>query len=260
MRYVFVVTGYNCFLHAQNCIQSIKAVKTTSEYKWMALLCSDGSNDGTTQYIHEIANEDSRFKAYSTTENYGAAFHRHHAIMDSELNDDDVIILVGLDDSVDADCLSAIHKQYSSGKWMTYGNWVDERGRTCQHDNLSIKYSDAVHETRSYRSDVYRATAMNTFKYFLYRRIPQQDLIIDGRWIHTTTESEVMFSCLEMCGKQRIGVIYEHIYYYNRYLPKRSLNRLGDKYGKNIGREEKYRILNIVKARPKRELIINPYS
>lgn len=221
----------------------------------MAVLCSDGSTDGTTQFIEKVAQQDGRFKCQFTTENMGAAFQRHQAIMTHAINDDDVLILVGLDDEVLPNCLTVIDKQYMAGNLMTYGNWIDEHGSTLQKEGFNINFSEEVHRNRSYRQDIYRSTGLNTFKFLLYKNIPPEDLQIDGKWINSTTESEVMFSCLEMCGKERIGVILEPIVKYNRYLPKRSLNRLGDKYGTNLGREYKYQILAIIKARPKRDLI-----
>lgn len=254
MKYVFVVTGFNCVTLAEKCVESLKRVKFNGE--WRAILCSDGSTDGTTQYVHEVARTDERFSAQHTTENMGATFQRHHAIMDSNLDDEDVILLIGLDDEVLPDILTEVDKQYKNGKWMTYGNWIDERGKTLADMRFTIHYSKGVHEHRAYRQDDYRATAVNTFKFFLYKEIPAKDLIINDRWITTTTESEIMFSCMEMCGFHRIGVIEKPIYMYNRNLPKRSLNRLGNKYGLDLGRAYKYEILDIIKKRPKRNLII----
>ena len=63
---------------------------------------------------------------------------------------------------------------------------------------------------------MYRSTAPNTFKKFLFDEIPDEDFKVFGKWIDNATETELMFSCLEMCGKDRIGVITEPIYLYNR--------------------------------------------
>ena len=52
-----------------------------------------------------------------------------------------------------------------------------------------------------------------------------------------------MFSCLEMCGKERIGIVWKYIALYNRNLPNGSLKRLG--------REYKYKLLEIIKNRLK---------
>jgi glycosyltransferase involved in cell wall biosynthesis len=252
MKYALIVSGYNCLELAKKCVESVKKIQFNGE--WIAVLCSDGSTDGTTQYITEIAKNDKRFIAQSTTENYGAAFQRHKAITENGFTDEDVMILVGLDDEVKPTCLTIIDKQYMAGAWMTYGNWEDEHGSTLQKEGFDMRFTKEVHRERSYRHDIYRSTGLNTFKYFLYKQIPKEDLQINGVWINSTTESEVMFSCLEMCGKERIGVIFEIIAKYNRFNTKRSLNRLGNKYGTNIGREHKYQILAVIKSRPKRNL------
>ena len=56
------------------------------------------------------------------------------------------------------------------------------------------------------------------------------------------TETEVMMSCLEMCGEQRIGVVEKPIYIYNRNLSTGTLNK--------YGREFKASIRDIIMARP----------
>src|SRR3990167_3838286 len=75
VRYILIVTGYNCLEHAKKCVTSIQRIKFHGN--WMAVLCSDGSTDGTTQFIEKVAQQDGRFKCQFTTENMGAAFQRH---------------------------------------------------------------------------------------------------------------------------------------------------------------------------------------
>lgn len=256
MKYVIISTGYNCFSYAEKHIESLKRINFSGD--WLAVCVSDGSTDGTNALVDSIVHEN--IIGHSFDKNKGAAFCRHKIIEALNLNDEDVILLTGLDDEVKPHILTEVDKQYQQGKWMTYGNWIDERGSTLQREGFNIYFSDEIHKNRDYRKDVYRSTGVNTFKYFLYKRIPENDLKIDGEWIVSTTESEVMFSCLEMCGKDRIGVIDKPIALYNRYKKDRSLNRVGlnNEYAINAGREYKYRIYNEVINRPKREQLINP--
>jgi len=251
MRFVIIASGFNCLEYAKKCYESYCKIEAKGE--WMAVLISDGSTDGTSEFVDSIQHPN--IKGLSFSQNNGAAFARHHAIKSLDLDDEDVIILAGLDDEIFPDALTEINKHYENGKWMTYGNWQDENGTTLQSANFNIEFSDEIHANRDYRKDVYRSTALNTFKYFLYKRIPEDDLKTDGNWIVSTTESEVMFSCLEMCGRERIGIVWKVIYLYNRYRKERSLNRigLGNQYRTNRGRKYKYDIYNIIINRPKRE-------
>lgn len=240
MHYYLICTGYNCANLAKRCYESINNIDFDKS-KYTAVFASDGSTDNTAQLLQEII--PLPHKVWIQSENKGAAYTRHHIIKNLCMNDEDVIILVGLDDEVLPNILTEVDKHYKTGKWMTYGNWIDQYGRGLP-SNFKLDFERSTHASRNYRRVTYRSTAPNTFKYFLYKQIPKEDLQINGEWINTTTESEVMFSCLEMCGKDKIGIITKPIYLYNRNLPNGTLKRLG--------REYKYQILEIIKNRPKR--------
>lgn len=251
MQFIIISSGFNCLEYAKKCYESY--TKITFEKEWKAILVSDGSTDGTNEFVDSIQHPN--IKGFSFGQNHGAAYARNEVIKSLNLNDQDVIILAGLDDEIFSFALDEIEKEYKKGKWMTYGNWIDESGKTLQGMGFNIEFNDTIHKNRDYRKDVYRSTGLNTFKYFLYKRIPEQDYKINGSWIVSTTESEVMFSCLEMCGKSKIGVIHKPIALYNRNKKDRSLNRvgLGNTYRRNAGRKYKADIYAQVVSRQKRD-------
>lgn len=240
MKYYIIATGYNCLPLAKKCVASL--IKLKFNGKWEALLLSDGSTDGTGEYLDSIS---TRLPIYGfeRKENFGATKRRHDLLQCSGAKSEDVIIFLGLDDELKPNALTEIDKQYKAGKWMTYGNWIDQHGKGLPA-GFDLDFDEETHKTRDYRKVTYRSTSPNTFKYFLYKNIPENDLKINGKWIDSTTESEVMFSCLEQSGKDRIGIIREPIYFYNRDLPGGTLRRLGKEY--------KYEIYNQVIARPKK--------
>lgn len=240
-HYYILCTGYNCKSLAARCYQSILNLDFNNS-RFTAVFASDGSTDGTSQWLTE--NIKKPHKVWLNTENMGAAYTRHQIIYSLNMNDEDVIILIGLDDEILPNALKEIDKYYENGKWMTYGNWIDQYGKGLPRD-FPLDFDKQTHLNRSYRKVQYRSTALNTFKFFLYKEIPEDDLKIEGKWINSTTESEVMFSCLEMCGQERIGIVWKYIALYNRNLPNGSLKRLG--------REYKYKLLEIIKNRPKRD-------
>lgn len=205
--------------------------------------------DGCTDHGDRILNNlktDQRFKKYIHHKNLGAARRRWEVL---QLHGDplDVVVLVGMDDELLPDALETIAEQYTLGKWMTYGNWKDQNGETLPDGFLY--FDEQTHTDRSYRKVKYRSTAPNSFYKYLFMQIPMSDFQIKGKWIDSTTESEVMFSCLEMCGKDRIGVIEKPIYLYNRNSRNGTLRRQGVKY--------KYNIYAEIIKRQKRELITN---
>lgn len=240
MRFLLIVTGWNCKDQLERCYKSIR----NQEYKnFRAIFILDGATDGG-ESILQTAVTDPRFTVEIHKENMGAAYRRFYAIHRYG-QDDDVVVLVGMDDRLMQDALTTIKTKYVYGAWMTYGNWIDQKGETLPEGFL--QFDQVTHNNRNYRKVKYRSTAPNTFYKFLFDQIPAEDFQINGKWIDSTTESPVMFACLEMCGQSRIGVIEKPIYFYNRNLPNGTLCRLGTQY--------KYRIYDHVIAQPKKHLL-----
>ena len=240
MKFVIIASGFNCAEYVHNCINSILQ-QTYSDFT--AVVISDGSTDKTGEKLSEIVHPKIITEVHS--DNMGAAHRRYFAIH-KYANPDDVILLLGLDDELKPNCLETVIEHYKKGKWMTYGNWIDQYGQGLPQ-TFQLDFDDETHRNRDYRKVLYRSTAPNTFYQFLFANIPECDFKINGKWIDSTTESETMFSCLEMCGKDRIGIIYEPIYLYRKNLPNGTLSRLGVDY--------KYKIYDVVKAREKKTLL-----
>jgi len=78
-----------------------------------------------------------------------------------------------------------------------------------------------------------------------YKHLAEEDFKYKGEWIEATTESNLMFSCLEMCGEERIGIVYEPIVIYTKRKDN-TRKRKGDGYQNTIFAD----VIN----RPKKEL------
>jgi len=240
MRFVIISTGWNC---EDNVFKNFLSVYNQSYTNWKLVMIDDGSDrDKTAQTIDKIECERVIKEIYN--DNRGAAYRRYNAIH-RHSDENDVILLLGMDDELLPNCLETIAEQYEYGKLMTYGNWIDEEGNGLPV-GFDIHFTEDVHDKRDYRLDTYRSTAPNTFKKFLFDRIPPEDFQINGEWLRCTTESELMFSCLEMCGEKRIGVIDKPIYIYKRG----KYNKTNRRYG----RDYKYKLLEIIRARNKKPL------
>lgn len=244
--FLIVASGYNCRNYVHKCFESLTQ-QTFKNFK--AILISDGSLDRTGDELKRLSGRDGRIITEAYPQNHGAAKRRFDAIKRHAKSPETVVVFLGLDDHLLPNALETIAKKYEEGVWMTYGNWKNQNGNGLPAD-FQLEFDEQTHIDRSYRKVKYRSTAPNTFKKFLFDMIPEEDFKINGRWINTTTESEVMFSCLEMCGKQRIGLIKDFIYIYNENLPGGSLKRLGAAY--------KRQIYNIVIQRNKKPLYTKP--
>lgn len=240
MRFIILVTGWNCKGYVRPCYRSLI---NQSHQDFVAVFISDGPTDGADRELRECVT-DPRCHGRIYKDNVGAAKRRYDALQEFGRKTD-VVLLLGMDDQLLPGALERIATEYAAGKWMTYGNWKDQRGKMLPDGFLD--FDDATHETRDYRKVTYRSTAPNTFYKFLFDHIPAADFQLNGKWIDSTTESEVMFSCLELCGKERIGVITDPIYYYNSKRPNGTLARHGTEY--------KYSLLKQITERPKRELL-----
>lgn len=247
LKFLIVSSGYKCRGLAPKCVLS---VKNQTYQNFAAVFIDDGSNDGTFEAmcVATEGNAPKQMFVYGFPTNEGAAKRRYDAIRAHAKTEETVILLLGLDDELLPDALATIKEQYDLGKWMSYGNWINQHGKTLPEGFL--EFDDQVHAERAYRRVRYRSTAPNTFKRFLFDQLAAEEFQIDGRWIDTTTESHLMFSCLEMCGKDRIGVIKKPIYLYNEALPGGTLNRLG--------REYKYQVYDIMINRPIKPLLTRP--
>lgn len=243
MKFFIIVTGYDCERYIGKCMRSI-AGQTFREFE--AVFISDGSTDGSADALRGLEGiPNIRIECYK--ENKGAAFRRHEAIQKAGLNEEDVIVLVGMDDELKSNALELISRRYKHGCWMSYGNWFNQHG---QINTVRLDFDEKTHANRDYRKVQYRSTAPNTFKAFLYNQLTEDDLQIDGKWLDTCTETNVMISCLEMCGREKIGIIASPIYFYNQKLPGGTIKRLG--------REYKDSVLANIQSRPKKPLYAQP--
>lgn len=240
MRFLIISTGYNC---AEFVEKNYLSFANQTYTNWQAIMIDDGSTDETPQKLNAVPRH--QIKVVYCKNNAGAAMRRYDAIR-KYAQHDDVIVLVGMDDELKPNALERIKKEYDSGKWMTYGNWQNQHGVGLPPD-FPLTFDEATHAARDYRKVQYRSTAPNTFKKFLFDRISEDDFKVDDQWIMQTTESPLMFACLEMCGKERIGVIRESIYIYNQ--------RTGGQMAKKrLGRENQQRIYNEIINRPQYNL------
>lgn len=242
VKFLIVSTGYNCASLAEKCLRGI----ASQTYKnFTAILIDDGSTDNTKEILQQMKNEDDRIRIYISKNNRGAALRRWQAINElANINDQVVVVLVGMDDELKPNALQRIAQEYDKGAWMTYGNWIDSDGKMLPPGFL--EFSEQIHKDRSYRKHRYRSTGPNTFKKFLFDQLTENDFIVKGKWIRATTESNLMFSCLEMCGKDRIGIIEDPIVLYNR----RDDNTVARE-----GRTYQNAVYNEIIKRPKKPLL-----
>ena len=219
MKFFIITTGYNCEKFVKACYESIITQTCTN---WYALMVSDGSTDRTGKNLNGISHK--QIKTVHYPKNVGAAFRRWQAIKQESLNNEDVIILLGMDDMLKFNCLERIEREYNQGAWLTYGNWISVDGIKNKFQRPEL----GVLKKRNYRRSKWIYTNPNTFKKFLVNQIVPQDLQDkQGNWLTNCTDLAFMYPCLEQCPPEKIHGIEDIIYIYRNKHPNTSLKRYG---------------------------------
>jgi hypothetical protein len=150
------------------------------------------------------------------------------------IEDEDVLLLIGGDDKLsDNNVLKIIDSKYKLYQAeVTYGNWKDSQ---TNRTNPLRYFPKEVLRNRTYRKyPLWVATAINTFKYKLFKQIDPNIYFKDkdGIWIKNCTDLAVMFPVLEMAHPQRIIPIKQVLYIYNSKYTHNTKSRFGMKHKK----------------------------
>ena len=231
LRIAVIASGRNCHQYVESFIQSLRE---QTDQMFMTFLVDDGSDTPLFQGI-----EDSHVHFTRFPNRTGAFSARGWAIKEAHMRCQDVIVMADLDDSLLPNAIELIRKQHESGMLMTYGTYIDNDAVIFD----DLHFSEEIHRERNYRQDKWRCTHLRSFRLKIYEQIPQWKLTQSE--IDSYPDAEILFSMMEMCGKERIGVIEEPIYRFNNHNPMSTLKV----YGKDD--EGYHEICN----RPKRNLI-----
>ena len=153
----------------------------------------------------------------------------NHIINFCDDEDDIILFLDGDDWLFDENVFQNLNKYYNTTNcWMTYGGmYCYPKGNLAHPQNTS--YSLEVHNSKAYRKDVWRASHLRSFRWFLYNKIKREDLIWSktGEYYYNAEDLAVSFYCMEMCPKDKIGVVNFPTYVYNEdpEIVKRGLER-----------------------------------
>jgi glycosyltransferase involved in cell wall biosynthesis len=226
MKHSIIVTGFNCELYAEECIESLLN-QTYDNFE--ILIYNDGSTDSTKKVLEKYK-ENKKVKIFNNEKNLGALYGRFNL---NKVATGEIISFVGLDDKLSPNALEIINGYYEPHIKMSYGNWIDM-------DNGDINpiehYDEVTYNQKSFRKTKWKATALNTFRKSLLDTIPESLLKIDGHFFTNCTDLAYSYPCLEQCNKDEVAVIKEPIYIYRKNHSNTTLKRLG-RTNKNMIRE-----------------------
>jgi len=207
-KFVFIIPFRNVKSFIKDCYNSILAQK----YKnWIVIFCDDASTDDT---ISEIPKDD-RFFIRRNEERITALPNIHYGIIESNINDEDIICLLDGDDALIVDnALDILNSLYQDDTLLTYGQYAYQNGQ--------IGHCKPYTENQflNLRTGGYWASHMRTFKYKLYKELINQDPELscfkdnNGNFYTITYDVAIMTPLMEIAGLKRIKFNSIPIYYY----------------------------------------------
>lgn len=216
-RFIIIVPSYNNIEWIEYNLASI--LNQTYE-NWLLLYIDDCSIDGTYEKAREILKDNPKCKTITNGINRGAAYnyieYPRHLFPEPE---DILVHLDGDDWFYDEHVLDKLNYYYRRNDcWMTYGQFVCYDGTNHPRPSYpqGTSYSDYIHKYKLYRRDDWRASHLRTYKYFLWDAIDREDLKSqkDGEYFWHASDLAWAYPALEMCPKEKIGVVdfFTHVY------------------------------------------------
>ena len=173
-RFKIICPSYNNEKWVETHISSILAQTYTN---WEVIYIDDNSSDNTWNVVNDLVGNNSKFRLIRNTENKGAA-HNYNEYLEN-IEDEDILIHLDGDDWIATpDVLEKLNNLYlEKDLWMSYGYYMTYRN----HDDIEYKpfpqnteYSKFTHTYSKYRGDLWRASHMRTYKWFVYKNIAKQ--------------------------------------------------------------------------------------
>jgi glycosyltransferase involved in cell wall biosynthesis len=216
------------------------------------LYIDDCSTDNTNELVTKMVGSDPKFTIKRNPENQRRGYNIAPQNIGDFFDDDkEILIFVDGDDWLPyPNTLERLNNFYNKHDcWMTYGGMVCwEGGEEVNEANpQNSPYSDDVHFNKKYRKDMWRASHLRTFRWFLYNKIDDMDLRYSktNEYYFHAEDLASSYPCLEMCPKSKIGVLDFISYVFNAYPSNRERgvkreNRAGIELEAEIRNKEVY--------------------
>ena len=217
-KFKIVVPSYN---NEKWIATNIESIKEQNYANFKVLYINDKSTDRTEELYHKYVGNDPKWTLQNNEEN----MQRPHNVAPKNLahffsDPEEILLFVDGDDWLsNAGVLEQVNEFYNENNcWMTYGGMVCWRGgdKIEQAHPQNSQYPPQIHANNAYRRDHWRASHLRTFKWWLYEKIKDEDLryTVTGEYYHAE-DLAASYPCLEMCPKEKIGVLDFTSYVWN---------------------------------------------
>jgi glycosyltransferase involved in cell wall biosynthesis len=262
-KFVILITAYNDEKWVEYNIASLLN-QTYSNYK--VLYYDDASTDNTYKLASEITQDNNKFVITTRKKNMQALFSYEECI--KQIKEDEILICLSGDDWLfDDNVLENLNNYYNDNDvWMTYGKYIDWDGKSTHAPSpQNSHYPDFVHDYSLYRKDHWRASHLRTFRGSLLNKIDLSEFKsnINNSYYDHAADLALTYPCLEMCGKDKIGVLdfYSYVYNMTPDVAQRTQNREGNtnnhKFESEIRNRKVYKKLKNINHTPQKLPQIN---
>ena len=217
LHFKIVVTCRNA---QDNIKKTIDTIKNQTYDNYECVISDDFSEDSTCDIVKEEIYGDPRFKLIKNNKQVFPCENTKRAIEAcSDIKDEDIIFVLGGDDWLPSEIvLSRLNYHYNKEDcWCTFGSWKTQDG---EKDPFYMRdYEKSVKELNDFRNAEWLASSPRTFKYFLWKKIVQEDLLDnDLEYYKQATDFAYFIPILEMSGHKSLYV-KDILYVYNRSTP-----------------------------------------
>lgn len=216
-KFKIIVASYNNEKWVEYNLASILN-QTYTNYN--VIYVDDCSLDNTYNKVIDIVGNNPKFEVIRREVNVGGTY--NHVSFFPYLEDDEILVFIEGDDwFFDENVLENLNNYYNEHDcWMTYGKFYVYDGTSenvTEANPQNTPYPDFVHKYKLYRRDIWRASHLRTFRGFLVKKIDPAEYVskIDGKLFWHAADLALAFPCLEMCGKEKIGVVDFPTHIYN---------------------------------------------
>ena len=234
-HFTIIIPSYNCERWVE---WNLKSVLKQDYDNYKIVYIDDCSTDKTYDTAKQIlSNATVDYEIVRNDKNMKALYNLYTQIHNSKENT--VIVTLDGDDALaGVNVLDKLDTIYSTTNcWMTVGSYM-------QNDNYTI-VSPEVDENyweQNIRKAPWSFSHLRTFKKELFCKIKKEDLLDnDGHFYKCTFDRAMMYPMVEMSGKDKVNLINDVLYIYNRHNPI-SVDR--------VHRYDQLRIESVVSNKP----------
>lgn len=231
--YRFVCRGWRCDEYIDDCLESLRGQTVQN---WKAYLIVDDATQDEALALKDAEEDDSRFVGWPIYNRLGVCANLYCGIAGiTDAQDEDVVCVLDLDDRLNLPHSLEIVDNY----YRKYPNLL------CTYGSLVVSSTGRIHRLcQAYRLDdkvrkaPWHASHLKTFKYKVFKHIPQDYFKHNDEWGKAASDLALMFCVMEIAGMDNCRFIKDPIYRY-RYPTEITCNRGTQKLWRDIFRRKK---------------------